>query len=59
MWARFDEPIVVEAPSSPPHARHEDDDVAALIGGLRVPGHVLAVSYPRRPYIHRVRSVAA
>lgn len=59
MWARFDEPIAAEAPSPPPHARHEDDDVAALIGGLRVPGHVLAVSYPRRPYIHRVRSVAA
>lgn len=64
MWARLNEETEhhVEAPQvAPPqalHARHEDDDVAALIGGLRVPSHVLAVSYPRRPYIHRVRSAA-
>jgi hypothetical protein len=56
MWAHIDEGIVVEAHAPPPHARHDDDDVAGLIGALRVPAHVLAVSYPRRPYIHQVRS---
>jgi hypothetical protein len=58
MWARIDEPIGSEAPPQAPHARNEDDDAAALMGSLRVPVHVLAVSYPRRPYIHRVRSNA-
>ncbi len=63
MWARLNEEAerIGESQVAPPqvlHARHEDDDVAALIGGLRVPSHVLAVSYPRRPYIHRVRSAA-
>jgi hypothetical protein len=57
MWARVDEPPAAEAPARAPHARNEDDDLAALIGSLRVPAQVLAVSYPRRPFIHRVRSV--
>jgi hypothetical protein len=56
MWARIEQPL--EVPAQAPHARNEDDDVAGLIDGLRVPGHVLAVTYPHRPYIHRVRSVA-
>jgi len=56
VWARVDEPVVESG--TVPGTPHEDDEVVALMASLRVPSHVLPVSYPRRPCIHRVRTAA-
>ena len=57
MWARIDLTVADQAPIAP-QARHEDNEVAALMESLRVPPHVLSVSYPHRPHIRRVRTEA-
>ncbi len=56
VWARLDEPA--PGPTLSTQASTEHDEVAALMNELRVPPHVLPVSYPHRPCIQRVRTAA-
>jgi hypothetical protein len=53
MWARKT-PAPATPTAPPPRA---DDDLRALLAGLAVPPHVLAVAYPKGCRIQRVRVV--
>jgi hypothetical protein len=54
MWARTEELIPQPEPS--PAQTKSEDDISDLFASLRVPSHVLPVTYPHRPYLRRVRA---
>ncbi|HEX6987364.1 MAG TPA: hypothetical protein VF170_18445, partial [Planctomycetaceae bacterium] len=53
VWARLEEIAPLEPAKPIPLS---GDDISDLFASLRVPPHVLPVTYPRRPHVRRVRA---
>jgi CheY-like chemotaxis protein len=53
MWARTEDLLL---PEPEPVVTKPADDMSDLFDSLAVPPHILAVSYPRRPHVRRVRA---
>ena len=54
-WARSED-LIIPAPAPEPVATRSEDDVSDLFASLRLPPHVLPITYPHRPCVRRVRA---